>query len=148
MKKKKPGTRAVYIYFEMELLGFQVNILSKRNVAKNHRNDSDNVKSRTCQNMRKEGNMPRGLSIYINIMTQLYIYIHSFKLLKRHLINTKERDIEVQDANWSHAIETGEKVMIGEKYFPIEKLKEYSENPNTFSVCVLAHADTGLCVRV
>lgn len=92
--------------------------------------------------------MPRGLSIYINIMTQLYIYIHSFKLLKRHLINTKERDIEVKVQIRLMQQKQEKKVMIGEKYFPIEKLKEYSENPNTFSVCVLAHADTGLCVRV
>lgn len=54
----------------------------------------------------------------------------------------------MQDANFSHTVETGKKGMIGEKYFPIEKLKEYSENPNTFNVCVLAHAHTGLCVRV
>lgn len=48
----------------------------------------------------------------------------------------------MQDANLSHAVETGKKGMIG------EKLKEYSDNPNTLSVCVLAHAHTGLCVRV
>lgn len=62
----------------------------------------------------------------------------------------------MQDANSSYAIETGKKVMIGEKYFPIKKLKEYSENPNTFSVCtctcryrsVCEGVSEHICVRV